>query len=245
MPDIVSDVIPYVVGHRGAAGVLPENTLKGFRYAIELGVDYVECDVHLTRDEQLVVMHDPTVDRTTGGSGAIAELTFDEVRALDAGDGEQVPTLDEVLALVQASGQGQVGLLCELKGAGTEAASVATVRARGMEAAVTFTSFELSRLARVRELGEELLVGPILPNASEAELDHAVELGARGVGVHYKNLCLRIVEQARARGLEIRAWNPDTLAEQQVMMALGAEGIGTNRPDILLTYLREREVRPQ
>ncbi len=230
--------MPYVVGHRGAAGVLPENTLKGFRYAIELGVDFVECDVHLTRDEQLVVMHDPTVDRTTNGSGAIRELIFDEVRALDAGEGERVPTLDEVLAIVQESGR--VGLLCELKGAGTEAASVAAVRARGMKANVTFTSFELSRLERVRALGSELLVGPILPNPSEADLDQAVALGARGVGVQYKNLCLRIIEQARARGLEIRAWNPDTLVEQQAMIALGAQGIGTNRPDILLAYLKKR-----
>ncbi len=234
--------MPYVVGHRGAAGVLPENTLKGFRYAIELGVDYVECDVHLTRDEQLVVMHDSTVDRTTNGSGAIRELTFDEIRTLDAGEGEQVPTLDEVLAIVQESdvqGSKQIGLLCELKGAGTATASVAAVRARGMVAEVTFTSFELSRLAQVRALGNELLVGPILPDPSEADLDQAVALGARGVGVQYKNLCLRIIEQARARGLEIRAWNPDTLVEQQIMIALGAEGIGTNRPDILLAYLNK------
>ena len=90
----------YVVGHRGAAGVLPENTLAGFRYAIELGVDYVECDVHLSRDGQLVVMHDATVDRTTDATGAICDLDFNRIRALDAGEGEQIPTLDEVLALV-------------------------------------------------------------------------------------------------------------------------------------------------
>ena len=102
----------YVVGHRGAMALMPENTLKGFRYAIELGVDYVECDVHLSRDGQLVVMHDTTVDRTTNGHGAIRDLAFARLRSLDAGDGEQVPTLDEVLETVRH----EVHLLIELKG---------------------------------------------------------------------------------------------------------------------------------
>src|SRR5687767_602891 len=110
----------YVVGHRGAAGVLPENTRKGFRYAIDLGVDLIECDVHRTRDGRLVVMHVGTVDRTTNGHGAIREMNFAAIRALDAGHVEQVPILDEVLATVQ----GKVGLLCELKGEGVEDATV-------------------------------------------------------------------------------------------------------------------------
>lgn len=224
----------YVVGHRGAAGVQPENTLKGFRYALELGVDYVECDVHLTRDGHLVVMHDSTVNRTTNGWGAIRELTFDRIRRLDAGDGEQAPTLDEVLETVR----GKARLLCELKGMGVEEAAVAAVRAHGMEEEVTFTSFSLERLARVRELGSHYRIGAILPNATEFEIARAAALGAVGIGVHYKNLCLRILEEAHKAGLEVRAWNPDTLPEQQAMIALGADGISTNRPDILIKYLR-------
>ena len=118
----------YVVGHRGAAGVMPENTIKGFRYAIELGVDYVECDVHLSRDKQLMVMHDATVDRTTNGRGAIRDLTAARIRSLDAGQGEQVPLLDEVLETVR----GEVHLLIELKGTGVEHAAVEAVKAQSM-----------------------------------------------------------------------------------------------------------------
>jgi glycerophosphoryl diester phosphodiesterase len=77
----------YVVGHRGAAGVLPENTVEGFQYAIDLGLSYVECDVHLTLDNHLVVMHDAKVGRTTNAKGEIRELNFEAVRQLDAGDG--------------------------------------------------------------------------------------------------------------------------------------------------------------
>jgi glycerophosphoryl diester phosphodiesterase len=224
----------YVVGHRGAAGVKPENTLAGFRYAIDLGVDYVECDVHLSRDQHLVVMHDARVNRTTDGTGSIGDLDFDAIRALDAGDGEQVPTLDEVLALVQ----GRVKLLCELKGEGVEAATVDAVKSRGMAADVFFTSFDMERLEQVRLIGDDLLIGAILPDPGEEDIARALELGAAGIGIHYRNLCLRQVEQVLAEGLDLRAWNPDTLPEQRAMIALGAKGVSTNRPDILMDYLQ-------
>lgn len=224
----------YVVGHRGAAGEQPENTLKGFRYALDLGVDYVECDVHLTRDGQLVVMHDATVDRTTNGQGAISALNLDRIRSLDAGDGEQAPTFDEVLELVA----GRAPLLCELKGSGVEEAAVAAVVARGMEGQVVFTSFSLDRLATVRQLGDHYRIGAILPNASEIEIARAMALDVEAIGVRYTNLCYRILAQAHAAGLQVRAWNPDTLAEQQAMIALGVDGISTNRPSLLLDYLR-------
>lgn len=224
----------YVVGHRGAAGEQPENTLKGFRYALDLGVDYVECDVHLTRDGHLVVIHDATVDRTTNGHGAISALSLDRIRSLDAGEGERVPAFDEVLELVA----GRAPLLCELKGSGVEEATVAAVDAHGMAEQVVFTSFSLDRLATVRQWGDHYRIGAILPNASEFEIARAAALGVEAIGVRYTNLCYRILAQAHAAGLQVRAWNPDTLAEQQAMIALGVDGISTNRPSLLLGYLR-------
>lgn len=229
----------YVVGHRGAAGVLPENTLAGFRYAIELGVDYVECDVHLTRDGHLVVMHDATVDRTTNGSGRIGELDFAAIRALDAGQGEIVPTLDEVLATVQ----GKVRLLCELKGAGVEDAAVDAVMARGMGSEVIFTCFHLERLAKVKARGEHLRIGAIFSDPTDEDISRASDLGVMGIGVHYRNLNLRTVERVLGAGVDLRAWNPDTLREQLAMIALGVGGVCTNRPDILLEYLAEQGER--
>jgi len=229
----------YVVGHRGAAGVLPENTLAGFRYAVELGVDYVECDVHLTRDGHLVVMHDATVDRTTNGSGRIGELDFAAIRALDAGKGETVPTLDEVLATVQ----GKVGLLCELKGAGVEDAAVDAVVARGMSSEVIFTCFHLERLAKVKARGEHLRIGAIFSDPTDEDISRASDLGVVGIGVHYRSLNLRTVERVLNAGIDLRAWNPDTLREQLAMIALGVNGVCTNRPDILLEYLAEQGER--
>ncbi len=230
----------YVVGHRGAAGVHPENTIRGFRYAIDLGLDYVECDVHLTCDHHIAVMHDATISRTTNGVGAIRDLTLDTIRQLDAGEGEQVPTLDEVLDVVK----GKVRLLCELKGEDVEQAAIDAVCARGMENDVTFTSFQIERIEKVKRINSNLRIGAILPNPTEDDIKHASDIGGLGVGVRFQNVCYRVVEQAHNCSLEIRAWNPDISKEQQTMIALGVDGVCTNRPDILMAYLKEHNLRP-
>ena len=97
----------YVAGHRGLSARYPENTMPSFRAALEAGLDMIELDVHRTKDGQLIVMHDHTVDRTTDGTGPIAEKTLEEIKALDAGGwfsgefrGERVPTLREFMELV-------------------------------------------------------------------------------------------------------------------------------------------------
>jgi len=100
------------VGHRGAAGHEPENTLRGFRRAMELGADMVELDVQICSSGEMVVIHDDTVDRTTNGTGAVDELTFEELRRLDAGGGERIPTLDEVIDVADR----EIGVNVELKG---------------------------------------------------------------------------------------------------------------------------------
>jgi glycerophosphoryl diester phosphodiesterase len=225
---------PYVVGHRGCAGILPENTLAGFRHAIALGVDLVECDVHLTRDEQLVVIHDERVDRTTDGTGEVRRLSLAEVRALDAGRGERVPTLQEVLEVVARGG---VGLLLELKGEGTAGPALAAVRARGLLPAVTFTCFELGRLEEVRRLEPAARTGAIFPRGGPEVADLAASVGASGLGIQFRSLTPDILDRAHALGLEVRAWNPDEEEDLRAVLALGPDGISTNRPDRLLDLL--------
>ena len=231
----------YVVGHRGVAGVEPENTIRGFRYALELGVDYTECDVHLTKDDQLIVMHDETVDRTTNGTGAIRDLTFAEIRSLDAGKGERVPTLTEVLEVVKD----RAVLLIELKGEGVEEQAVRfaslarekepqTVREMQMEEQVAFTSFHLDRIRKVKRLDSSLKVGAIFGQPPADACQQALDAGASGIGIHYRNLRRELVEEAHRLGLDVRAWNPDTVPEMQTMIDLGVDGVSSNRPDLLI-----------
>jgi len=121
---------PMVVAHRGFSGRFPENTLRSFREALQLPIDAVELDVRRTKDGVLVVIHDPTVDRTTNGRGRVADLTWDELQRLDAGAwkgsefvGERIPRLEEVLKLID----GCVVVFVEIKEVGTEADIVATL----------------------------------------------------------------------------------------------------------------------
>ena len=103
------------IGHRGAAGRAPENTLFSFEKAVLLGCDMTELDVHLCRSGEIVVIHDETVDRTTDGSGRVSDLTLNELKLLNAGQGEAIPTLYEVLSLLRD----MISLNIELKGLGT------------------------------------------------------------------------------------------------------------------------------
>jgi glycerophosphoryl diester phosphodiesterase len=121
---------------------------------------------------------------------------------------------------------------------------VETVRAHGLTEDVTFTSFLLERLATVRGLGKDLQLGAILPNPTDFDLGRAVAVGATSIGVEYRNVCLRIVEAAHHVGLGVRAWNPDTWREQAAMIALGVDGVGTNRPDIVLSHLQDQADTP-
>jgi len=223
-----------VVGHRGAAALEPENTLRSFRRAIELGVDYVECDVRLTKDRRLVVMHDETVDRTTNGRGTVRELTFDEVRALDAGKGERVPTLEEVLETVR----GKVLLQIELKGPRTAAPTIGTVRTMGMTREVMFVSFDLGRLRQVKRADPSLPTASLFGRPGSAACPRSIAVGADAISVFYKNLTWGLVEEAHRLGLKVAAWSPDEGAEWRAMIALGVDALATNRPDGLVAMLR-------
>jgi glycerophosphoryl diester phosphodiesterase len=227
------------VGHRGAAALEPENTLRGFRRALELGVDFVECDVHRTRDGRLAVIHDETVDRTTNGSGPVASFTLEELQRLDAGAGERIPSLAEVLATVR----GRCRILIELKGPDTEALAIEAVQDARMSADVIFTSFHLDRIRRIREIDPSLTTGAIFSQPPPDACAQATAAGATTMGVHYRNLTPILVQEAHDRRLVIRAWNPDTEPEIEAMVDLGVDGIGSNRPDLLLAVLRRRGLR--
>ena len=135
------------IGHRGAAGHAPENTIAAIHRGIALGVDFVEMDVRCSRDGRLVVMHDATVDRTTDGSGLVEEMTWTELERLDAGGGERVPSVEAALAA--ASG---VGVMLEIKAAGIGTDLVRAVRASGFAGEVMYASFLHAEILEIRRM---------------------------------------------------------------------------------------------
>ena len=182
------------IGHRGAMGYEPENTLLSFKKALDLQVDVIELDVHLCRTKEVVVIHDNKVDRTTNGTGYVTEKTFPELRSLDAGKGQKIPELQEVLdladpvrkkALSESSNRvnKKIKINIELKGRGT-AKPVSEiiekyVRGKGWSYDDFFvSSFNHYELLEFSKLKPEVKIGLVTTNAS---LDLAVKIKAHSV----------------------------------------------------------------
>ena len=223
-----------LTGHRGAAALEPENTLLSMQKAIDLGVDQIEIDVHLTRDQHLVVIHDTTVDRTTDGQGAVADFALEEIKRLDAGKGERIPTLQEVIDLVR----GKVVLQIELKGPDTAEPVVRTVEQNNIESEVLLTSFVHERLREARQLNPSLALGALWSQPPPDACEQAIDMGAEAIHILHPNIDAQLVQKAHAHGLMIRAWNPDTVEEIQRVIDLGVDAIGSNRPDLLIALGR-------
>lgn len=222
---------PWIIGHRGCAGLAPENTVAAFRRAVGLGIDAVECDVHLTADDRLAVIHDARTDRTTGTPGRVAELTMDQLQALDAGGGQPVPELAEVLAVTTAAG---CHVIVELKAPGTPAPALAAVAAHGQRANTTFISFDLDLLAEVRQLDPTARTGALFSRPGPGAADQAVAVGAAVLDLHFAALTPQQLAGARAHGLAVWAWTPNSEAELRQALAARPDGITTDFPDRLL-----------
>ncbi|MFB0502357.1 MAG: glycerophosphodiester phosphodiesterase [Candidatus Bathyarchaeia archaeon] len=227
------------VGHRGAAGLEPENTLRSIKRSIELGVDQIEVDARVTKDRRLVVIHDETVDRTTDGHGLVKDLAFDELRRLDAGKGETIPTLREVLGLTK----GEVILQIELKV--KEAAEPVVKLIEEMDAAedVVITSFMHELLEKVHQLNPNLRTGALFFDVQGDICQRALDVQSDTIHVYHKNLDADLVEEAHRRGLRVEAWNPDTEEEMKRIIDLSVDVISSNRPDMLLDLLRSMGLR--
>jgi glycerophosphoryl diester phosphodiesterase len=233
------------IAHRGASGTRPENTLVAFRHAMEIGADYIELDARPTADGVAIVLHDATVDRTTNGSGAAAEMTFAQIRSLDAGSWfapeyaeERVPTLSEVIALTGD----RVPLSLELKAPGVEAQAVAAIR-ESRHPKSFISSFDEGCLRRVRELDPqlpiELIVGisPLSASESADLIRRAQDLGASILAPNHGGITPELVAAATAADLALVCWTVDDPADMHHMLALGLKAITTNYPERLQELL--------
>lgn len=214
-----------VIGHRGAAGLAPENTLPSFRRAYACGVNAVELDVYLVEGE-LVVIHDDTLERTTNGAGAVLGVSLAALRNLDAGDGARVPLLSEVVAELPAS----VGLNVELKGPAT-AAPVAEFLSRHPRLDVVVSSFDHDQLRTFRELSPAARVAPLFGRWRPNVWRTATELEAWSINLSRRVVTGARLAAARQRGLKTFVYTVNDLEEAQRLVAMGATGVFTDYPD--------------
>jgi glycerophosphoryl diester phosphodiesterase len=243
------DAFPLIVAHRGASATHPENTLPAFEEAIRLGAPAVELDVRLSRDGVAVVMHDPTAERTTDGTGAVHELSAQEIGALDAGTEDapaSVPTLAEVLDLV--SGRAAVALeIKNLPGEpGFETQGETIVRTtheeleRTMfEGPVLLLSFNPASIAASKAIAPAVPTGFLITNVvTPAEaLGHAVQVGHDMVLPGSRDLAPAgeaFVDEVHAAGLRVGTWTVDDPDEIRMFLARGVDAVASNDPAMAL-----------
>jgi glycerophosphoryl diester phosphodiesterase len=233
---------PLVIAHRGASGERPENTLPAYELAVAQHADMIEIDLHRTRDAAVVITHDEQL-AGLGGRGEIADASLAEVRALDAGGGERVPLLSEVLDRFGP----RIAFNLELK-RGTrsaypqlEAEALAAVASRGILARTLFSSFYDPVLARLRELSPAARIALLLsPQDAERPLERARQLGAEAINPWRGLVRRELVEAAHAEGLAVYVYTVDEIGEMQRLLALGVDGLFTNFPERMRALLGPR-----
>jgi glycerophosphoryl diester phosphodiesterase len=244
---------PLVIAHRGDSGHRPENTLAALAGALEVGAALVELDVQLTADGHVIVIHDPTLDRTTTGRGDVRRLTLAEVRGVSAGypdrfgnayRGERVPRFAEALALLR----GRARVLVEIKTesvtddaeGGLEARVVEDLRRAGMAGETAIISFDHRAVLRLQALAPEITRGRLFGRTTPEEvLADAREAGCDLVMPHKSQLTDVLAERVHAAGLRLATWVVDEPEELKALARFGLYGVGSNRPGVLLEAIAD------
>jgi glycerophosphoryl diester phosphodiesterase len=237
-----------VLAHRGASAYAPENTLAAFRLAIEQQADWLEMDVQQTKDGQLVVFHDLRMERTTDGSGALRELTLEQVRQLDAGSwygpgfaGERVPTFEEVVALAREQ---NVRIFPEVKDPrlypGIEERVAAVISAFEYEDRTIIQSFDMTSLERLRALNPRLKLAALYTAASPLRGDPPAGVSVVGPPWEAVTSDPALVRDAHASGRQVVVWSVEGAAAVRPLIDARVDGIITSRPDVVRALLEGR-----
>jgi glycerophosphoryl diester phosphodiesterase len=228
------------VGHRGAKGHAPENTLASFNRAVELGVNAVETDVHLSRDGEVMLIHDHTVDRTTDGHGYVKDMTAAELKMLDAGGwygpefaGQRILTLAELLAWAK----GRVGVAIEIKNGpiyypGIAEKVVRLVRQHDMARQALLLSFDHLVLREARMIAPEIAAGILYVGRLVDPVAAARAAGADAIHPQWAFVTPDLVQAAHAAGLAVSPWCPNDLPTLRRLSEMGVDSVGTDYPEL-------------
>lgn len=215
------------VGHRGAAGHAPENTIASIHKAISLGADFVELDVHRTRDGRLVVLHDEVVDRTTNGTGPVCEMTWDNLQLLDAGNGECVPCVEAALA----AASGHAGLILESKTPGVGPDLYRAVQVSSFSGSVIYASFLHAEILAIRRIDRRATTMALIECVPLSGAAFALDVEATLVGLSFHSTTAESISVLHDAGLDVLVY---TVNEPQMIadaIALGADGIISDYPE--------------
>ncbi len=246
----------WLVGHRGAMGHAPENTLTSFTLAQKLGAEFVECDVHLSKDKKCVVIHDEGFERTTNGLGLVRDLSWKQIQKLDAGawyskkfKGEKLLTLDELLiwAKKQSSLSGfQMGVAIEIKNEVVrypefEERVVESVVAAGMESRVILISFDHAILKKSKQLNPKIATGILYDRPLKDPFSRAKEMRADALFPRRNLVTKDLIEKAHKKGLAVATWTVNEPREMKKLLAYKIDAMASNYPELLNKILEAKK----
>jgi len=219
--------------HRGASGYEPENTLIAIRKAVEMGAKWIEIDVYAVENE-LVVIHDEKLERTTNGKGFVTNSSLDYLRSLDAGKGEKIPLLREVFETIGHN----AGLNIELKGCETAELTVSYIDEflgeYGWEySRILVSSFDYHELQRVKKLQPEILLAPVFSVIPEDYITMAKEIDAFSVNLDAGFVNKKYVEEIHNQMMKVFVYTLNDKEDIQFMKEIGVDGVFTNYPDLI------------
>jgi glycerophosphoryl diester phosphodiesterase len=238
---------PWIIAHRGASGHAPENTLAAFEQAVALGAQFIETDLHLTRDARFVAIHDKTLDRTTNGHGEVRNFTLAELRKLDAGMWfdrsfmeQRIPTLEDVLAFALKH---DVVFYLEIKyeaAWGMHHALAAALQGTENASRTIVISFDPSTLASLRRLNASIMMGLLVEEPKPGMVQEAVGAGARQICPRWDLVTRELVEEAHRSDLHVVTWTVNEADKMRTAIEVGVDGIMTDVPDRLRAVIEDR-----
>jgi len=239
----------YILGHRGASGAAPENTESAFKKAFQIGADGVELDVHLTKDKELVVIHDERVDRTTDGTGYVKDLTLREIKKLDAGSyfssqfaGERILTLEEALELVRSFKLINIEIKnMIIKYKDIERELLSTIQGMNLESKVICSSFNHYSIALIKQLSPDIKTGLLYFSTLYQPWVYAERIGADAIHPYYLNVSSNIIKECHRNKIKVNVWTVDDRDMIKKMIKNQVDMIITNYPETALEILKLAE----
>lgn len=243
----------FIIGHRGARGEAPENTLAGFRYLVELPILHVELDIRRSKDGRLVVVHDSTVNRTVQAKGSVSDYSFTELAAFPGKHTFQkvfelstgIPDLQSVIDACpeMLSYQFEVKADDEVEAYGLAEAVVDFIHANKLWDKVIITSINRNVLKRVNEItqGQSIKMGYVSDDAWPVPLQVANDLNASHLILYYKKANNKTIAEAKKAGKEVSVWTVNQWADFKALMTAGVDSIITDYPREMITHLQEAD----
>jgi len=237
-----------IIAHRGFSSIAPENTLSAFQKAIEIGADYFELDIHKTKDGEIVVIHDASVDRTSSNNtkGEIAKMTTDDLANVKVGyekkfkmkfKNEKLPTLKEALELAR----GKIKVCIEVKVYGVEKEVMQIINEVGVNDGVIIFSFYYPVIARIRHLDKSIPTLYLKGKATQLDLDYAAAIEANAIGVGSgMRITKEFLDYAHDNGIEVWQWTVDDENKMKQLIDLGIDGLITNFPNKALKIRKNK-----